>query len=325
MSNELATKMADFADKAATERTALIEKAGLVAVLTGGDSAEREISLLSGQQVLSGLQAAGLDVVAIDAADKLVERLQAVKPTRVFNTLHGRGGEDGVVQGLLRFMGIPFTGSDVLASALAMDKLRSKLLWQQLGLPTADFVSLNDHSDWSAVIERLGKAVVKPVNEGSSIGMSIAASPDELRAAYEKAKLHDRAILAERYIDGDEFTVSVLQQVTLPAIQLQTDREFYDFDAKYVANDTRYICPVDLPADDVEKMNALALDAFNSIGCEGWGRVDLMRDQEGEFYLLEVNTVPGMTDHSLVPMAARQAGISFEDLLLQILFAKGID
>jgi D-alanine-D-alanine ligase len=317
--------MADFADTVNTERTALVERAGLVAVLMGGNSAEREISLLSGQQVLKGLEAAGVDVVSIDAADNLVERLQSVKPTRVFNILHGRGGEDGVVQGLLRFMGIPFTGSDVLASALAMDKLRSKLLWQQLGLQTADFVSLNDSSDWTAVIEHLGRAVVKPVNEGSSIGMSIAAGPDDLRVAYEKAKLHDSTILAERYIDGEEFTVPILQQVTLPAIQLQTDREFYDFDAKYVANDTRYICPVDLPVDDMEKMNALALDAFNSIGCQGWGRVDLMRDRNGEFYLLEVNTIPGMTDHSLVPMAARQAGILFEDLLLQILFAKGID
>ena len=308
-----------------TERAELISRAGLVAVLMGGDSAEREISLLSGQRVLGALEAAGLDVAPIDAADNLVAKLQSVKPARVFNMLHGRGGEDGVVQGLLRTMGIPFTGSDVLASALAIDKLRSKLLWQQLGLQTANFISLDDHSDWPSIVESFGKVVVKPVNEGSSIGMSIACDPGELQRAYEKARAYDSAILAERFIDGDEYTVPILQQLPLPAIQLQTDREFYDFDAKYVANDTRYICPVDLSTDEIEKLNKLALNAFNSLGCEGWGRVDLMRGSDGEFYLLEVNTIPGMTDHSLVPMAARQAGISFEDLLLQILFAKGFD
>ena len=294
-------------------------------MLMGGDSAEREISLLSGQRVMQALDAAGFNVAPIDAADNLVGQLQSIKPTRVFNILHGRGGEDGIVQGLLRSMGIPFTGSDVLASALAMDKLRSKLLWQQLGLQTAGFVTLDDHSDWSSIIKTFGRVVVKPVNEGSSIGMSIAANPGELQQAFETARQYDRAILAERYINGDEYTVPVLQQLPLPAIQLQTDREFYDFDAKYVANDTRYICPVDLPEGEMEALNELVLRAFNSLGCEGWGRVDLMRDHDGEFYLLEVNTIPGMTDHSLVPMAARQAGISFEDLLLQILFAKGYD
>ncbi len=317
--------MAIIANTGASKKTARADDAGLVAVLMGGNSAEREISLLSGQQVLSGLRAAGIDAVSIDAADKLVEQLLTVKPTRVFNMLHGRGGEDGAVQGLLYSMDIPFTGSDVLASALAMDKMKSKLLWRQIGLNTADFVLLSDKSNWSAIIADLGKVVVKPVNEGSSIGMSLAASPDDLRAAYEQAILYDSVVLAERYIDGDEFTVPVLQQSTLPAIQLQTDRSFYDFDAKYVANDTRYICPVNLAADDLDRMNMLALDAFNSLGCEGWGRIDIMQDRDGEFYLLEVNTIPGMTDHSLVPMSARQAGISFEDLLLQILFAKAMN
>ena len=305
-----------------SEKQRLIDSAGLVAVLMGGDSAEREISMLSGERVLSALASAGLDVVALDAADGLVEKLQSLKPDRVFNILHGRGGEDGRVQGLLRFMDIPFTGSDVLASALAMDKLRSKLLWQQLGLRTADFVTLDDHSDWT-IIESLGKVVVKPVNEGSSIGMSIANDTRELKSAYEKAREFDRTILAERYIEGYEYTVPVLQQLPLPAIQLKTDREFYDFDAKYLADDTHYICPVDLSDTELQQLNSLAIDAFNSLGCEGWGRVDLMRDQSGNFNLLEVNTIPGMTDHSLVPMAAEQAGISFEDLLLQILFAKG--
>lgn len=305
------------------ERAELISRAGLVAVLMGGDSAEREISLLSGQRVFEALEAAGLDVISVDTSDNLLEQLQSIRPARVFNILHGRGGEDGTVQGLLKFMGIPFTGSDVLASALAMDKLRSKLIWQQLGLQTAVFVTLDSHSDWSSIIDSYGKVVVKPVNEGSSIGMSIAANPEELRQAYDHARQYDSTILAECFIDGDEYTVPILQQVPLPAIQLQTDREFYDFDAKYVANDTRYICPVSLAADELAALNELALGAFNSLGCEGWGRVDLMRDRQGEFHLLEVNTVPGMTDHSLVPMAAGQAGISFEDLLLQVLFAKG--
>jgi len=307
------------------ERAELVSRAGLVAVLVGGDSAEREISLLSGQRVLEALKSVGLDAVSIDASDNLVEQLRSVKPARVFNMLHGRGGEDGTVQGLLKFMGIPFTGSDVLASALAMDKLKSKLLWQQLGLQTAEFVTLDSHSNWSSIVESLGTVVVKPVNEGSSIGMSIASNPEQLQQAYEQARRYDQTILAERYIDGDEYTVPILQQLPLPAIQLQTDREFYDFDAKYVVNDTRYICPVELSDDEMETLNKLALGAFHSLGCEGWGRVDLMRNQDGEFYLLEVNTIPGMTDHSLVPMAARQAGISFEDLLLQILFAKGFD
>ncbi|MCB1671562.1 MAG: D-alanine--D-alanine ligase [Gammaproteobacteria bacterium] len=307
------------------EKAELIRKAGRVAVLMGGTSAEREISLLSGKQVMSALTAAGLDAVAIDAASDLVSQLHEVQPTRVFNILHGRGGEDGVVQGLLRSLAIPFTGSDVLASALAMDKLRSKLIWRQLGLSTPDYLLLDDRSDWDGIIRKFGAVVVKPVNEGSSIGMSIASDPGQLREAYQTARQYDRIILGEQYIRGDEYTVAILQQIALPAIQLKTDHEFYDFDAKYVANDTQYLCPVDLVPEDLGKLNELALGAFNALGCEAWGRVDLMRDQQGRFYLLEVNTVPGMTDHSLVPMAARQAGISFEDLLLQILFAKGIE
>lgn len=307
-----------------SEQAELIEKAGRVAVLMGGTSAEREISLLSGKAVAGALAAIGLDVVAMDAAEDLAAQLQAVRPARVFNLLHGRGGEDGVVQGLLRFMNIPFTGSDVLASALAMDKLRSKLLWRQLGLSTPNFVTLNKDSDWGAIIADFGAAVVKPVNEGSSIGMSIANTAAALQEAFLKARQYDQTILAEQYIDGDEFTVAILQQTVLPAIQLKTDHEFYDFDAKYVASDTQYLCPVDLPMEALEQLNSLALSAFNALGCEAWGRVDLMRDGKGQFYLLEVNTVPGMTDHSLVPMAARQSGISFEDLLLQILFAKGV-
>ena len=296
--------------------------AGRVAVLMGGRSAEREISLLSGNTVLSGLQEIGLDAIAIDAGPDLPEQLRDVKPTRVFNILHGRGGEDGVVQGLLKSMGIPFTGRDVLASALPMDNLTSKMIWRQLGLPTADFEVLDPQSDWQGVIDRFGVVVVKPVNEGSSLGMNIAGSVDRLREAYETASRYDQTVMAERYIDGEEYTVAILQQDVLPAIQLKTDREFYDFDAKYVANDTNYLCPVSLQQEELSELNRLAMSAFSSLGCEGWGRVDLMRDQAGQVNLLEVNTVPGMTDHSLVPMAARQAGITLEDLLLRILFAK---
>jgi D-alanine-D-alanine ligase len=262
-------------------------------------------------------------VVGIDVGMNLCEQLLEARPNRVFNVLHGRGGEDGVVQGLLRSLGLPFTGSDVLASALAMDKLKSKLLWRQLGLRTADFEMLSRRSDWQGVLDRLGTVVVKPVNEGSSLGMTIANNATRLQEAYAHASQYDQAVMAERFIDGSEYTVSILQQITLPAIQLKTDREFYDFEAKYLASDTQYICPVALQDAELERLNQLALAAFNALGCEGWGRVDLMRDQQGDFYLLEVNTVPGMTDHSLVPMAARSAGLSFEDLLLQILFAKG--
>jgi D-alanine-D-alanine ligase len=300
----------------------LITAAGKVAVLMGGTSAEREISLLGGKLVLESLTDAGFHAVGIDAGADLIKQIQQLKPDLVFNMLHGRGGEDGTVQGLLQYLDIPFTGSGVLGSALSMDKLKTKQIWKNLGLATADFEVLSIRSDWQAVIGRLGPVVVKPVNEGSSIGMSIATDAAELEEAFQLASKFDSSILAEQFIDGDEYTVAILQQLALPAIGLKTDRAFYDFDAKYIATDTEYICPVGLSADLLNKLNTLSVSAFNSLGCEGWGRVDVIRNRQGEFLLLEVNTVPGMTDHSLVPMAARQAGISFEDLLLQIMFAK---
>ena len=302
-------------------RTELVAKAGKIAVLMGGTSAEREISLLSGAAVLNVLQQGGFDAIGIDAGEDLVARLLEVKPDRVFNLLHGRGGEDGVVQGLLDSLRIPYTGSGVLGSALSMDKYRSKLVWQQLNLPTAGFALLGPRTDWDAVITSYGKVIVKPVSEGSSLGMSIVNSGEQLKVAYQEASRYDQSVMAEQYIDGDEFSVSVLQHIALPAIQLKTDREFYDFDAKYVSGDTRYICPVALEKTKLDELNRLTVQAFESLGCGGWGRVDVMQDKTGNFYLLEVNTVPGMTDHSLVPMAAKQAGISIEDLLLQILFA----
>ncbi|MBL4820690.1 MAG: D-alanine--D-alanine ligase [Gammaproteobacteria bacterium] len=305
------------------DKNQLIEEAGRVAVLMGGTSAEREISLLSGAAVLGGLESAGLNVIGIDAGNDLIDQLQVVRPDRVFNMLHGRGGEDGAVQGLLNSLQIPFTGSDILGSALSMDKLKSKLIWKQLGLETPDFQVLHADSDWPGVMDQLGVAVVKPVNEGSSIGMSIARTAAQLKEAFYTAQEFDFLVLAEQHIEGEEYSLSILQQIVLPAIQLKTDREFYDFDAKYCASNTEYICPVDLSVEPLDKLNSLSMSAFNCLGCEGWGRVDVMRNTEGEFLLLEVNTVPGMTDHSLVPMAAKQAGISYEDLLLQILFAKG--
>jgi D-alanine-D-alanine ligase len=300
----------------------IARNAGTVVVLLGGASAEREISILGGNAVLAGLIRKGVHATAIDSQKDLVNSLLRVNPDRVFNMLHGRGGEDGLLQGLLEYMGIPYTGSGVLGSALAMDKVKSKLIFKQLGLSTADFVLLHEGSDWSAIIARLGRVVIKPANEGSSIGITIAATPVELEKAFRLAKCFDTAVLAEKYISGEEYTVAILKDQTLPAIQLKTDHEFYDYDAKYLSEETQYICPVDLPAKALAELNALSLAAFRALGCEGWGRVDVMRDAQGVFYLLEVNTVPGMTSHSLVPMAAKQAGLKFDDLLLEILFAK---
>lgn len=303
-------------------RDTMIQDAGRVVVLLGGQSAEREISLLSGTAVLEALQSAGVDAHGLDVSGDWVPRLLALRPDRVFIMLHGRGGEDGTVQGLLECLRIPYTGSGVLASALALDKARSKRIWLQCGVPTAPFVMLDERTDWPAVIRQFGKVVVKPVNEGSSIGMSIVETGADLAEAYRLAARHDATVMAERHIAGDEFTVALLGAQVLPAIQLQTDHAFFDFDAKYVATDTRYLCPAPVSQADLTALESAARDAFIALGCEGWGRVDVMRDTDGRFYVLEVNTLPGMTSHSLVPMAAREAGLDFVDLVLAILFAK---
>ncbi|MDT8427720.1 MAG: D-alanine--D-alanine ligase [Pseudomonadales bacterium] len=295
---------------------------GRVAVLMGGDSAEREISLLSGGAVFNALQAAGVDVVAIDAADDLLGSLQRSNADRVFNMLHGRGGEDGKVQGLLELMGLPYTGSGVLASALSMDKLKTKLLWQSQSIPTPEFMLLNTGTDWESLIADMGEVVVKPVREGSSIGMSIACSAQELKIAYEQARAFDSEVMAEKRIKGAEFTVAILGGKTLPPIELKTSHVFYDFNAKYVADDTQYICPAALDESKLLLLQELSLQAFSALGCEGWGRVDVMQDEEGGFWLLEINTIPGMTSHSLVPMAGAAAGLNFEQLILEILTAK---
>ncbi len=301
--------------------TESMQKLGRVAVIMGGTAAEREVSLKSGQAVLAALLELGVDAVGIDAAEDLLGQLQQLKVDRVFNVLHGRGGEDGQLQGLLAFMGIPCTGSGVLASALAMDKVRTKYLWQRLGLSTPDFRMLSATSDWAGVIAALGRVVVKPVREGSSIGMSIVDTAEELQEAWRRAAAFDSEVMAERYIKGAEYTVAVLDGVVLPTIELRTTHTFYDYDAKYIASDTQYLCPAPLSDEDTAVLQTLCLEAFNALGCEGWGRVDVMRDAQGQFWLLEVNTVPGMTDHSLVPMAAAASGLDFGQLLLKVLAA----
>jgi D-alanine-D-alanine ligase len=293
---------------------------GRVAVLLGGKSAEREISLKSGAMVLEALRSRGVDAHPFDPAERGLDALIAERFARVFIALHGRFGEDGTVQGILEWLGIPYTGSGVLASALAMDKLRAKLLWQASGIPTPPHEMLEAGSDFGAVAARLGlPLMVKPVNEGSSLGMTKVREAGALDEAYALAVNYDRVVMAEKFVDGVELTTGILDDAALPLIRLETPREFYDYEAKYFADDTRYILPCGLPAERERALQALCLKGFRALGCRGWGRVDLMLDRAGEPYLLEVNTAPGMTDHSLVPMAARHVGIGYEELCLRIL------
>ncbi len=294
---------------------------GRVAVLMGGPSAEREVSLKSGAAVLAALRAAGVDAHPVDVQDPgVVRTLLDGGFDRVFNILHGRLGEDGVVQGALDLMGLPYTGSGVLASALAMDKARSKQIWAAEGLPTPAFQWLGADHDPEAVVARLGlPLMIKPAREGSSIGMSKVERVEDLRGAWEKAARYDHRVIAETWVQGAEYTVAILGQEVLPAIRLETPRQFYDFEAKYRADSTRYHCPAGLSPTDEAALRALARRAFDTLGARGWGRVDLMVDEAGGPWLIELNTVPGMTDHSLVPMAARAAGMDFQDLVLAIL------
>tara|TARA_R110002124_G_scaffold104335_3_gene254098 strand:- start:6326 stop:7252 length:927 start_codon:yes stop_codon:yes gene_type:complete len=299
---------------------AMKQKYGRVGVLYGGTSAEREISLISGSSVIAALQRSGVDLVPIDVGADLLQQLPQLSLTRVLIMLHGPGGEDGSLQGALQFLGLPYTGSGVFASALAMDKLHSKQFWQGVGLPTAKFAVLNDSTDWQETLDALGGVVmVKPSHEGSSLGMTRADSAAELKKAWVEAAALDSSVIAEQWISGAEYTVALLNGEVLPPIRLETDHSFYDYNAKYLADDTRYLCPCGLDQDREAELKELALAAFNSLGCSGWGRVDVMCDQASNFQLLEVNTVPGMTDHSLVPMAAKAAGYSFDELVLKIL------
>jgi len=298
------------------------KKFGKVAVMLGGTSAERPVSLNSGAAVLAALTRQGIDAHAFDPANRNLGDLITGEFDRVFISLHGRYGEDGCMQGALELLHIPYTGSGVMASAIGMDKWRTKLLWRAAGLPTADWDILTATSDFAAVEKRLGLPIfVKPAREGSSIGMSKVTEPGALRAAYETAAEHDALVLAEKFIDGAEFTVGILGDTALPLIRLEPakDKAFYDFEAKYLRNDTRYHCPAGLPDEQEMALRRLALEAFRLIGGRGWGRVDVMMDSLGNPYLLEVNTSPGMTDHSLVPMAARVAGLDFDALCMKIL------
>ncbi len=293
---------------------------GKVAVLMGGTSAEREISLNSGHAVLAALQGRGVDAHAVDVGADIIPVLEQGKFDRAFVMLHGRGGEDGVIQGALEVMGIPYTGSGVLASALCMDKLRSKQIWQASGVPTPGFVMLNEATDLETVIAQLGlPLIVKPSQEGSSIGMTRVTEASQLQGAWDTAAQYDTDVMAEQWISGSEYTAAILGHEVLPLIRIETGREFYDFDAKYVDDTTRFICPCGLDEASEKEMQALALRAFDLLGAEAWGRIDFMCDADGQPWFIEANTLPGMTDHSLVPMAAHAAGIEFDELVVRIL------
>ncbi|MDD5033858.1 MAG: D-alanine--D-alanine ligase [Methylococcaceae bacterium] len=293
---------------------------GRVAVIMGGAAAEREVSLKSGRAVLTALLGRGVDAVGLDVAQDMIGPLLKEKFDRVFNIIHGRGGEDGVLQGALEALRIPYTGSGVLASALAMDKLRTKLCWLGAGLPTPGWMLLEEPEDLERCSARLGfPVIVKPANEGSSIGMSRAENPSELEQAWKNAKQYHCQVFAEVWITGKEYTAAILDGQPLPLIRLETPHAFYDFDAKYRAETTRYHCPCGLSAEREASIQALARQACQRVGVSGWGRVDLLIDGEDRPWLIEVNTVPGMTDHSLVPMAAKAAGIEFDELAWRIL------
>ena len=302
-----------------------------IAVLLGGTSAEREVSLNSGAAVLAGLREGGIDAYPVDPKEVDVTQLKSMGFQKVFIALHGRGGEDGTLQGMLELMGLPYTGSGVMASALSMDKLRSKLLWQGAGLPVAPWVALTRAefekglSDKQlAEISALGlPVIVKPSREGSSVGMSKVVAENALQDALRLAFQHDEEVLIEKWLSGPEFTVAILGEEILPSIRIQTAGTFYDYEAKYLSDETQYFCPgLEHPARE-SAIQSLVLKAWNVLGCKGWGRIDVMLDSDGQFYLLEANTSPGMTSHSLVPMAARQAGMSFSQLVVRILDLAG--
>ncbi len=297
-----------------------VSRFGKVAVLYGGISAERAVSLDSGEAVIAGLKSCGADVLAVDLNEDAVTQLSNIQCDRAFIVLHGVGGEDGRVQALLQWMGIPFTGSDVAASALSLNKIRTKLVWKGANLPTPEFEILRTNSNFSEILSALGgECFVKPASEGSSLGMRCVDTVESLGEAYMYAAGFDAQVLAERKINGREFSVSILNGMALPAIELKVKNAFYDYDAKYVSDQTEYTCPALISDEENEHLKALAIEAFDVLGCKGWGRIDFMRDENGKYYLLEANTVPGMTSHSLVPMAAKAAGLSFSELLQEVL------
>jgi len=293
---------------------------GKVAVLMGGLSAEREISLLSGNAVLSALINKGVDAHGIDVDENIINELGSGDYQRAFIILHGRGGEDGTIQGLLEMMKLPYTGSGVMASSLAMDKLKTKQIWLAMGLPTPEFCIIDSAQSCDKALDTLGlPLIVKPVLEGSSIGMSKVELDEELIPAWQKAQQCGGTVIAESWIEGDEYTAAMLDDQVLPMIQLKTTHQFYDYDAKYEANDTQYICPCGLSEERESDLAELCRQAFDALNASSWGRVDFMIDENDQPWLIEINTVPGMTSHSLVPMAAKQAGLSFDELAINIL------
>jgi len=295
---------------------------GKVAVLYGGNSAEREVSLNSGNAVYKALIQSGVDAIKIDTKDDFIGQLSTHDFDLAFIALHGVGGEDGTIQGMLEFYGLPYTGSGVKASAICMDKWRTKLIWMGLALPTPKFIKADSLDMLKTFSNEVGFPImVKPALEGSSIGISKVKQACELEAAFDSATSTGSPVLAEQFITGKEFTVAVLGGKALPAIQLKPANEFYDYDAKYLQDDTEYLVPCGLSEDKESELQALAVQAYDALDCSGWGRVDFMQDEDGQFWLIEVNTVPGMTDHSLVPMAANAAGINFSQLVLSILEA----
>ncbi len=307
-------------DSRGLRRVSQAAEFGRVAVLYGGSSAEREISLLSGAAVLAALQRRGVDAHGFDPAQHALGDLGRDGYARAWIALHGPGGEDGTAQGALEFLGIPYTGSGVTGSAIGMDKLRTKRLAAAVGVPTPDFIVLRTAADLEVARERLGlPMIVKPASQGSSVGMTRVEKAADLPAAWRAATQHEPVAFAEPWITGGEYTVSILQGAALPSIRIETPRAFYDYEAKYLRDDTRYFCPSGLPADAEQRLAELALAAFDVCGAEGWGRADFMMNAQGQPLLLEINTVPGMTDHSLVPMAARAAGLDFGELVWRIL------
>jgi D-alanine-D-alanine ligase len=307
-------------DTNAMHRAADAKEFGRVAVLLGGDSTEREISLLSGNAVLAGLKRRGVDAHAFDPREQSLPKLVDEHFDRVWIALHGPGGEDGTLQGALEYLGVPYTGSGVMGSAIGMDKLRTKRLAHAVGVATADYVVLRGQQDFEVAIERLGvPMIVKPATQGSSVGMSKVEKAGDLPAAYELAARIETAVFAEPWITGKEYTVAVLQGQALPSIRIETPKTFYDYEAKYFRDDTRYFCPSGLSVPAEQHLANLAVAAFDAVGASGWGRADFMADTTGRPLLLEVNTIPGMTDHSLVPMAARASGIDFDELVWRVL------
>ncbi len=296
----------------------LAKQLGKVAVLLGGTSGEREVSLKSGAAVLAALMRQGVDAQAFDPAKHNLSELTQFD--RIFNALHGRGGEDGTMQGALDLMGIPYTGSGVMASSVGMDKWRTKLLWKALNIATPDFEMVNENSDFAAIEEKLGLPLfVKPANEGSSIGITKVKQKGGLQPAWILAAKADPLVIAEKFVGGGEYTVGILGETALPIIRIVPKNEFYDFEAKYLRDDTEYLCPCGLSAEKEALIQRQALQAFKAIGCKGWGRVDFLMDEAGNHFFLELNTNPGMTDHSLVPMAAKATGMSFDELVMNIL------